>query len=264
MPNLFSAKCCLVSTASLLLFGQSAHAAPPVPSAPPLHTFSIIARDRDTGELGVAVQSRIVAVGAIVPFAAADAGAVATQALANVTFGPLALALLQEGNSAPKVLEQLQARDASMMHRQVAILPVSGAPAAYTGLECLPEAGHLTGADYSVQGNLLASKDVLPAMARAFQETPGLLEDRLLASLRAGQAQGGDRRGRQSAALLIVRTGWGYGGANDRFRDLRVDDHPEPIEELARILEVHRHLFPRPLKPQASPGLPPAPRPPGQ
>lgn len=228
---------------SLLVSSQAQETAPP---PPPLHTFSIIARDALTGELGVAVQSRIVAVGAIVPHAMAGVGAIATQALANVRFGPAGLILLEQGKPPGDILSFFQEQDPRIALRQVAILPASGPPAAFTGPECSPEAGHLLGSDWAVQGNLLANQDVLPAMARAFQETPGLLEDRLIAALRAGQGAGGDRRGRQSAALLIVHTGWGYGGESDRFRDLRVDDHPEPIEELARILTLHRRLFPRP------------------
>lgn len=232
-----------ILTGVLAVFCQAGDSSPPTP---PVHTFSIVARDPQTGEIGIAVASRIVAVGAIVPHAKAGVGAVATQALANVACGPAALSLLGTGTPPDQVLARFQRQDSGMDHRQIAILPAAGPPVAFTGKDCSAAAGHLTFPDFTVQGNLLASHEVLPAMAKAFQAAPGLLEDRLIAALRAGQQAGGDRRGRQSAALLIVREGWGYGGANDRYRDLRVDDHPEPIEELARILELHRRLFPRP------------------
>jgi len=217
-----------------------------VSDAVPVHTFSIVARDPATGEIGVAVQSKVVAVGAIVPWAQAGVGAVATQAQANILAGPAGLAGLREGLSATECLERLLDGDVLREVRQIAVLPAEGDPAAFTGSECRPAAGHRIGAHYAVQGNLLAGEEVLDAMEGAFLEAEGELADRLIAALRAGQTAGGDRRGQQSAALLVVRQGWGYGGAGDRYRDLRVDDAAEPVEELARIHDLHRALFPRP------------------
>ncbi len=222
-------------------FAQPCFAEPPK-----LSTFSIIAHDPATGELGLAVQSRVPAVGAIVPAAQAGVGVIATQSLANVELAPLGLVLLRERIPPERCLEILLKNDPMREKRQLALINAAGASAAFTGSECLDHAGHRTGKDFAVQGNLLAGPEVLDAMAKAFESAEGELADRLIAALRAGQTAGGDRRGQQSAALLVVRDGWGYGGLNDRYRDLRVDDHPEPIEELARILEVHRKVFPRP------------------
>ncbi|WP_376793726.1 DUF1028 domain-containing protein [Thermogemmatispora sp.] len=208
-------------------------------------TFSIVARDPQTGELGIAVQSKFLAVGAVVPWAKAGIGAIATQSWANTTYGPRGLELLARGLSAAETLEQLLADDPERAKRQVGIVPASGAPVSYTGAECFPWAGGRVGEHYACQGNILVSEETVTAMARAFEETPGLLCDRLLAALAAGQEAGGDSRGQQSAALLVVREKGGYGGFNDRFIDLRVDDHPRPIEELARLLRLHKlYLFP--------------------
>ncbi|RFC46549.1 MAG: putative conserved protein, Ntn-hydrolase superfamily [Verrucomicrobia bacterium] len=216
-------------------------------AAPKVTTFSIIARDPATGEIGIAVQSRVPAVGSIVPWAQASAGAIATQAAANVSFGHLGLVLLRERIPPDRSLEILLKDDPDREQRQLALIDAAGHCAAFTGSECVPFAGHLTGPNFAVQGNLLAGPEVLEAMAQAFESSEGDLSDRLIAALRAGQAEGGDRRGKQSAALMVVREGWGYGGLNDRYRDLRVDDHPDPIEELSRILQVHRTLFPSPV-----------------
>jgi uncharacterized Ntn-hydrolase superfamily protein len=213
---------------------------------PPVSTFSIVARDPATGEIGVAVQSKVVAVGAIVPWAEAGVGAVATQSVANVLAGPAGLDGLRAGLTPEDCLERLLGEDPLREHRQIAVLGAEGRPAVFTGEACHPTAGHRIGDDFAVQGNLLAGEEVLHEMERAFRETAGELADRMIAALRAGQAAGGDRRGRQSAALLVVRQGWGYGGQGDRYRDLRVDDAAEPVEELARIHELHRALFPRP------------------
>ncbi len=213
---------------------------------PPVGTFSIVAVDPATGEIGVAVQSRIVAVGGIVPFAKAGVGAVATQAYANVRYGPAGLALLAERIAPDECLRLLTASDPLRETRQAGIIDAAGRAATYTGNECLDWAGGLVGRHFAVQGNILAGREVVTAMAAAFEGSEGLLEDRLLAALEAGQAAGGDRRGMQSAALLVVREGWGYGGLNDRYRDLRVDEHADPIAELGRILQEHRRLFPRP------------------
>jgi len=246
MPRLIPPLTWFLFTLCLLKTG---HGGEQERSVPPAHTFSIVARDPVTGELGVAVQSKIVAVGAVVPFARADVGAVATQARANVSYGPIALDLLRQDLTAAEILELFRTNDPLAAHRQVAILPATGPPAVFTGEACAPVTGQQTGEDYAVQGNLLAGDAVLPAMAKAFETSEGFLADRLIAALRAGQAAGGDRRGRQSAALLVVRNGWGYDGSDDRLRDLRVDEPPEPIEELARVLEAHRKLFPRPPEP---------------
>jgi uncharacterized Ntn-hydrolase superfamily protein len=203
-------------------------------------TFSIVARDPQAGELGIAVQSKFLAVGAVVPWARAGVGAIATQSWANTTYGSGGLELLASGLPASEVLAQLTREDDRQTLRQVGIVGVTGAPATYTGEECFPWAGGYIGEHYTCQGNILVGEDTVLAMARTFEETAGHLCDRLVAALVAGQAAGGDRRGQQSAALLIVREGGGYGGFNDRFIDLRVDDHPQPINELQRILQLHK------------------------
>ncbi len=214
--------------------------------APTVATFSIVAIDRDTGELGVAVQSRIVGVGAVVPWARAGVGAIATQAWANVRYGPVGLAALELGSTPEQAIEMLTSADPESASRQLGIVDASGKCATFTGEKCQAWAGGRTGDGYAVQGNILAGPEVVTAMAEAFENAEGPLAERLLAALAAGQTAGGERRGQQSAALLIVREGWGYGGLNDRFRDLRVDEHPEPIAELHRVYEKHRRLFPRP------------------
>lgn len=208
-------------------------------------TFSIVARDPQTGELGVAVESKFLAVGVVVPWAKAGIGAIATQAWANTTYGPRGLELLASGLSARETLTQLTGEDTGQADRQVGIIGVSGEPATFTGDQCFPWAGGHVGKHYTCQGNILVSEETVLSMARTFEQTPGRLCDRLVAALAAGQAAGGDSRGQQSAALLVVREGAGYGGFNDRFIDLRVDDHPHPIEELYRILQLHKlYLFP--------------------
>src|SRR3989440_458223 len=208
-------------------------------------TFSIVARDHQTGELGIAVQSKFLAVGAVVPWAKAGIGAIATQSWANTSYGPRGLELLASGLSAAETLERLLAEDEGRAQRQVGILGVDGPPATYTGEGCFPWAGGSAGEHYTCQGNILVGEETVRAMARCFEETTGFLCDRLVAALAAGQAAGGDSRGQQSAALLVVRQGGGYGGFNDRFIDLRVDDHPQPINELQRILQLHKlYLFP--------------------
>lgn len=217
------------------------------PSPPTVATFSIVAIDPATGEIGVAVQSRIVAVGAVVPWAKAGVGAVATQSYANVTFGPAALEQIALGNSPVEALQTMLEGDSLKSQRQVGLINAAGETAQFTGTECLSWAGGRMGKGYAVQGNILAGPAVVEAMAEAFEKSADLLlAERLLAALDAGQAAGGDRRGQQSAALLIVREGWGYGGGNDRFRDLRVDEHVTPILELRRVYYQHCDLFPRP------------------
>lgn len=208
-------------------------------------TFSIVARDPQTGDLGIAVQSKFLAVGAVVPWAKAGVGAIATQSWGNTSYGPRGLALLAEGLSAAETMARITGDDEHRESRQVGIVGMSGAPATFTGDACYPWAGGVVGEHYACQGNILVSEETVQAMARTFEETSGPLYDRLIAALAAGQVAGGDSRGQQSAALLVVREGGGYGGFNDRFIDLRVDDHPHPIEELRRILQLHKlYLFP--------------------
>lgn len=208
-------------------------------------TFSIVARDPQTGELGIAVQSKFLAVGAVVPWARAGVGAIATQSWANTSYGLRGLALLEQGLSAQETLAQLIGNDEGRANRQVGIVPAIGDAVSFTGDECYPWAGGMTGEQYACQGNILVGPDTVQAMARTFEQTTGALCDRLVTALAAAQAAGGDSRGQQSAALLVVREGGGYGGFNDRFIDLRVDDHPEPIDELRRILTLHKlYLFP--------------------
>lgn len=208
-------------------------------------TFSIVARDARTGDLGIAVQSKFLAVGAVVPWARAGVGAIATQSWANTSYGPRGLELLASGLSASETLEQLLAEDEGRATRQVGIIGASGLPVTYTGDECFSWAGGKSGADYTCQGNILVGEETVLAMARTFEQTEGLLCDRLLTALAAAQDAGGDSRGQQSAALLVVREHGGYSGFNDRMIDLRVDDHPRPIQELQRILNLHKlYLFP--------------------
>lgn len=208
-------------------------------------TFSIVARDARTGDLGIAVQSKFLAVGAVVPWARAGVGAIATQSWANTSYGPRGLELLASGLSANETLERLLAEDEGRATRQVGIIGASGLPATYTGDECFSWAGGKAGADYTCQGNILVGEETVLAMARTFEQTEGLLCDRLLTALAAAQDAGGDSRGQQSAALLVVREHGGYSGFNDRMIDLRVDDHPRPIQELQRILNLHKlYLFP--------------------
>jgi uncharacterized Ntn-hydrolase superfamily protein len=215
--------------------------------APFVATFSIVAADPRTGEIGVAVQSRFLAVGAVVPWAKAGVGAVATQSRANTTFGPEGLKLLAAGTAPDDVIKQLITPDEDRGIRQVGIVSADGRAATFTGAECHAWAGGCIGKNYAAQGNILAGEAVVTAMAESFEKSADRgkeLAQRLIDALAAGQAAGGDRRGMQSAALLVVREGWGYAGLNDRYRDLRVDDHTEPIVELQRIYELHRRLFP--------------------
>jgi uncharacterized Ntn-hydrolase superfamily protein len=215
---------------------------------PAVSTFSIVALDPRTGELGVAVQSRFFGVGSVVPWARAGVGAVATQSYANTRYGPEGLALLAAGRTPEEALRALTAADPEAARRQAGMVDARGRVAAFTGTNCHAWAGHFTGTNFCVQGNLLAGEGVVAAMAAAFDAArargAGGLAEWLVAALEAGQAAGGDRRGQQSAALLVVRAGGGYGGQNDRFVDLRVEDHPAPITELARLLAKHREFYP--------------------
>ena len=207
--------------------------------APRFGTFSIVAHDPETGSWGVAVQSKFIAVGAVVPFAEAGVGAVATQALANVTYGPEGLARLRKGEAADEVVRHLTSVDPGRDERQIGVVDAKGRAAAFTGAKCNDWAGHEVGSGFACQGNILVGPAVVRAMARGYESTRGDVLDRLLAALAAGQREGGDRRGMQSAALLVVKAGGGYGGASDRWVDLRVDDHPHPIEELKRIFRLY-------------------------
>ena len=206
-------------------------------------TFSIVARDPTAREWGIGVQSKFLAVGAVVPWARAEVGAVATQAWANVGYGPRGLQMLERGMSAEEVVGALVAEDEGREHRQVGVVDREGRAAAYTGASCLEWAGHVVGEGFCCQGNILVGRETVGSMAEAFRRTGGDLASRLISALRAGQAAGGDRRGKQSASLLVVREGGGYGGYTDRYLDLRVDDHPDPIEELDRLLGLFRLYF---------------------
>lgn len=214
---------------------------------PLVNTFSIVAFDPATGDLGVAVESKYFGCGSVVPWAKAGVGAVATQARAKVSFGPGGLRLMEEGKSPREALDVLLETDPKREIRQVAMVDAQGRTAAHTGAECDAWAGHHAVVNLSVQGNLLAGDGVVPAMVEAYDKARKLegseLADWLLAALVAGQAAGGDRRGQQSAALLVVRANGGVGGDNDRYIDLRVEDHARPIEELSRLLEGHKAAF---------------------
>lgn len=210
-------------------------------------TFSIVAYDFTNGDLGIAVASKFLAVGAVVPWAVAGVGAVATQSYANTAYGPDGLALMKSGKDAQTALAELLANDAGgHVKRQVGLVDARGNAATYTGQECHAWAGGRTGQGYACQGNILAGAAVVDAMAETFEATSGELAERLVTALAAGQAAGGDARGQESAALLVVRAGGGYAGYNDRYIDLRVEDHPLPIEELKRVLSIHRLYFTRP------------------
>jgi uncharacterized Ntn-hydrolase superfamily protein len=213
-----------------------------------LATFSIVAADARSGQVGVAVQSKFPAVGAIVPAAKAGVGAVATQALANVAWQGEALRLLEQGVPAQEVVNRLVAADgAAAEDRQLGLVDAKGNAAAFTGKRCFAYAGQIAGKDYAVQGNILVGRPTLEAMARAYEaarEAKKPLAERLLAAIEAGALAGGDRRGKESAALLVVKPGGGYGGVGDKWVDLRVDDSPEPIAELKRLyFEVHQYYF---------------------
>ncbi|WP_327052333.1 DUF1028 domain-containing protein [Halomicrococcus gelatinilyticus] len=232
-------------------------------------TFSIVARDPDSDAVGVAVQSKFVGVGAVVPFASADAGAVATQSFANVAYGPDGLDLLRDGATAAEVVDELTSEDSEAEQRQVGVVGQDGSVAAFTGEECFDYAGDLQGEHYTVQGNILENRATLEAMAEAFEagasprdaeesasprdaeesasprdagtgEDDGIgLPERLIAALHAGNEAGGDKRGEQSAALYVVKPEGGYDGKNDRWIDVRVDDHESPIDELERVFKIY-------------------------
>jgi uncharacterized Ntn-hydrolase superfamily protein len=214
--------------------------AAPAAAEAPIATFSIVGYDPATGELGIAVQSKFFAVGAVVPWAKAGVGAIATQAFANTTYGPTGLEMLAAGKSAQETLDALLAADDPEQRnkRQAGIVDAEGRVAAFTGDECMRWAGHETGENFTAQGNILVDEKTVAAMAAVFQATPGMLGEKLMSALEAGQAAGGDSRGMQSAAILVVKEGGGYAGYDDRYCDLRVDDHHEPIQELRRIFDL--------------------------
>jgi uncharacterized Ntn-hydrolase superfamily protein len=202
-------------------------------------TFSIVARDGAGEQLGVAVASKFLAVGAVVPWLEAGVGAIATQALANTRYGPDGLGLLRGGMSASKALAAVLSADDGRDDRQAGVVDALGGAATHTGARCMDWAGGRTGAGYAAQGNILTGADVVDAMAEAYEASSGALAERLLLALAAGDAAGGDRRGRQSAAIVVVAPGGGYGGNDDRLVDLRVDDDADPVPELRRLYDIH-------------------------
>src|SRR5581483_9409354 len=212
----------------------------------PPSTFSLVAYDPANGDLGIAVASKFLAVGAVVPWAQAGVGAIATQAWANTRYVPLALEMLKQGMSPEEVGVALTASDKDAAQRQFGIVDAQGRAYSFTGPECFEWAGSLTGDYFAAQGNILAGPAVVEALATTFARAQGELAERLLEALAAGQRAGGDKRGQESAALLVVRAHGGYGGFNDRYLDLRVDDHPAPVDELARLLRLHLLYFDKP------------------
>lgn len=206
-------------------------------------TFSIVACDLDEKSWGVAVASKFPAVGAIVPWARAEAGAVATQSFANTSFGPRGLDMLASGTSADDTLSKLLADDPEREHRQVGIVDANGGSTTFTGKVCNAWAGGVTGPGYAIQGNILFDDQVVPAMKKAFLSIQGKLPVRLYKALLAGDQAGGDRRGRQSAAIYVVKPKGGYGGFIDRWIDYRVDDHSDPVLRLGELLELHELFF---------------------
>ena len=209
-------------------------------SDPLAHTYSIVARDPETGEMGVAVQSHWFSVGSIVSWAEAGVGAIATQSFVNASFGPRGLELLKQGKTAQEAVKILIDSDAGRDVRQLAIIDAKGNVATYTGKRCIAEAGHVTGENFSVQANMMLKNTVWKAMAKAFRKSRGPLAERLVAALEAAQAEGGDIRGKQSAAILVVK-GKSTGKVwEDRLIDLRVEDHPEALQEIKRVLKVYR------------------------
>jgi uncharacterized Ntn-hydrolase superfamily protein len=239
--RLVAVACALISLAAVRL--QPAPVPPPAETE--ANTFSIVAYDPDKQEWGCAVASRVIAVGAVVPWAKAGVGAVATQAAANIQHGPNGLNLLAKGMSAEEVLTAFKDSDKNIESRQLGVIDAKGNVASFTGTKCQNWAGHKMGKNYACQGNILAGEAVLDDMAKAFEETKGPLSWRLMAALEAADKAGGDKRGKQSAAIVVVRERGAYNG--DRIVDLRVDEHKEPIPELARILAM-RVKRPQPEK----------------
>ncbi len=205
------------------------------------HTYSIVAMDTATGEMGVGVQSHWFSVGTLVAWGQSGVGVVATQSFVNPAFGPKGLELMASGMTAPEALKKLVNADAGQVYRQVAFLDTEGRVDAFTGDQCIAEAGHYVGEDFSVQANMMLNDKVVPAMKKAFEESAGKpLSERILLALKAAEAVGGDIRGKQSAAMIVVGPEKSEEVWNDKRVDLRVDDHPEPLEELERLLKVHQ------------------------
>ncbi|OGD24302.1 MAG: Zn-dependent protease [Candidatus Aminicenantes bacterium RBG_13_63_10] len=209
-------------------------------SARPVHTYSIVAYDKATGELGVAVQSHWFSVGALVPWAESGVGAVATQSFVEVSYGPLALEMMRAGKTPVEALAGLLEADPNESVRQVAVIDGRGRATAHTGKKCIPEAGHYIGDGFSCQANLMLKNTVWTAMAKAYESAPGELVDRMLAALEAAEAEGGDIRGRQSAAILVVQGKSSGVWWKDRLYDLRVEDHPDPVAELKRLVRLNK------------------------
>jgi uncharacterized Ntn-hydrolase superfamily protein len=216
------------------------HITPLAGPDPIVHTFSIVARDPATGQMGVAVQSHYFSVGPVVPWAEAGVGAVATQSLVLIDYGPNGLALMKQGMTAQQALDSLLKADAHNEGRQVAMVDAKGTVATYTGKNAIPFCGHKSGAQYSCQANLMASDRVWPAMAEAYEKAQGDLAERMMQALEAGQRAGGDIRGMQSAAILIVKAESTGKPWNDRVMDLRVEDSPQPLKELRRLIKLRR------------------------
>jgi uncharacterized Ntn-hydrolase superfamily protein len=204
------------------------------------HTFSIVAIDQERGEMGVAVQSHWFSVGSIVTWSEPGVGAIATQSLVNVSFGPRGLEMMKSGESAGETLSALLESDEGREFRQVGIVDAQGNIASYTGKQCIADASHIAGKNYSVQANMMLNKEVVPAMSKAFENSEGPLAERMLAALKAAQKAGGDIRGQQSAAILVVKTKSSGKLWEDRLIDLRVEDHPQAVNEIERILKVFR------------------------
>ncbi|WP_141330630.1 DUF1028 domain-containing protein [Myxococcus sp. AB025B] len=228
-----------MSRLALCLSLLSLHAVAAVPRRP-VNTYSIVARDPATGDLGVAVQSHWFSVGATVPWAEAGVGAVATQSFVDPSYGRLGLDLMRAGRPAPDALKGLLAADSASQVRQVAMVDAQGRVSAHTGSSCIAAAGHLVGEGFSVQANMMQKDTVWPAMAKAYRASKGDLAERMLAALEAAETQGGDLRGKQSAALIIVSAKPSGRPWMDRRFDLRVDDHPEPLKELRRLVTLQR------------------------
>jgi len=222
---------------------QSRRTLQPASQAMPVATYSIAACDLEAGQWGVATQSKFLAVGSVVPWAEPQVGAIATQAYANPRYGSEGLSLLREGLSAEEAVERLTSADEGRDHRQLGIVDQEGRGASFTGAECLDWAGGRTGPCYAAQGNILVSAETVDAIAETFESSSGPLAERLMACLDAAQAAGGDRRGQQSAALLVVEQDGGYAKLSDTVVELRVEDHERPLEELRRLYRLHEALF---------------------
>lgn len=219
-------------------------------------TFSIVAYDPVEGAWGAAVASKFPCVGGLVTWAQSGVGAVATQAMSKVKFGPDGLALMAQGKTAQETLEVLLKDDPKLVHRQIGVVDRYGNAAAHSGVECLNWAGHITGEGFTCQGNILAGPQVVAAMADAYKSASGELADRLVAALLAGDAVGGDRRGKQGAGVLVRKAGGGYGGDTDLYLDCRIDDDPEPLPKLQKLVTTHHLFFGRPRSEDLTPITP--------